>query len=74
MRRRDFIIVVAGSATAWPLATRAQEAERVRRIGVLDLFAEGDPEATAREAAFHETLAGLAWSEGHNVQIDLFLQ
>jgi len=62
------------SPTAWPLAARAQEAERERRIGVLGLLAEGDPESTAREAAFHETQAGLAWSEGHNVRIDLFLQ
>ena len=70
VRRRVAVI----ETPALPHAARAQEAERVRRIDVLGLLAEGDPDATAPEAALHETLAGLAWSEGPNVRIDLFLQ
>ena len=71
MRRRDFIIKgIIVSATAWPLAAGAQQAERMRRIGVLNLLAEEDPEAAARVALFRETLAGSGWSEGHNVRID----
>jgi hypothetical protein len=65
------------SAVAWPLSKRRRcraPRARVRRIGVLGLLAERDPEATEREAALHETLASLAWSEGPNVRIDLFLQ
>jgi hypothetical protein len=58
---------------ALPLAARRREVERVRRIGGLGLLAVEDPEPTAREAAFHETQAGLAWSEGPNVRIGLFL-
>jgi putative ABC transport system substrate-binding protein len=70
MRRRDFIKEVAGSAAAWPLAARAQNAERVRRIGLLAGLAEDDPEQIARTAAFRQELAGLGWAEGRNARVD----
>jgi putative ABC transport system substrate-binding protein len=69
MNRREFISLLAGSAAAWPLAARAQQGERVRRIGVLMAFAENDPEAKARMAAFRQGLAKRGWGEGRNVQI-----
>src|SRR4051812_7399647 len=71
MRRRDFITLLGGAAAAWPLAARAQQPERVRRIGVAMPFAESDPEMQARLAAFREGLQKLGWREGHNVQIDI---
>jgi putative ABC transport system substrate-binding protein len=71
MRRRDFIIkVIAGWAIAWPLAARAQQRERVRRIGVLMNFAADDPEAQARNAAFLQGLSELGWNVGRNARID----
>jgi putative ABC transport system substrate-binding protein len=70
MRRRDFIAGIAGSATALPLAARAQQPERMRRIGVLLGLAEDDPEAKARFAAFRQGLEKRGWSEGRNVHID----
>ena len=71
MRRRDFIKVIAGSAVAWPLAARAQQPERMRRIGVLMSLAADDPEGQARIAAFLQGLAQLGWTDGRNVRIDL---
>ena len=72
MRRRDFIKVVAGSAVAWPLAARAQQPERVRRIGVLmAALSANDPEAQARVAAFLQGLQELGWSVGRNATIDI---
>ena len=59
MRRRDFIKGIAGSAAAWPLAARAQQAERMQRIGVLMNTAVDDPEGQARFAAFHQGLQEL---------------
>jgi len=56
MRRRDFIAGIAGSATAWPLAARAQQGERMRRIGVLGILAEDDPQMKADLAAFRQGL------------------
>jgi putative ABC transport system substrate-binding protein len=67
--RRDFITLI-GSAAAWPLAARAQEADRIRRIGVLVALAEDDPEIKARLAAFRQGLEKRGWSEGRNVSID----
>jgi putative tryptophan/tyrosine transport system substrate-binding protein len=55
---------------AWPLAARAQQPERVRLIGVLSVFAKDDPEGTARDATFQQTLADLGWTVGRNVRID----
>ena len=71
MRRRDFITVV-GSAAVWPLAARAQQpADRMRRIGVMVGYAEDDPEAQTRLAAFKQGLLTLGWSEGRNLKIDV---
>ena len=70
MRRRQFIAGL-GSAAAWPLAARAQRAERVRRIGVLMGGDENDPEGERRYSAFRQALAGLGWTEGRNLRIDL---
>jgi putative ABC transport system substrate-binding protein len=69
IRRREFIITLGG-ASAWPLAARAQQTERVRRIGVLQLLAENDPETVARHAALENALQGLGWTVGRNLQID----
>jgi putative tryptophan/tyrosine transport system substrate-binding protein len=70
MRRRDFIKVIGGAAAIWPVAARAQQAERMRRIGVLMGYAENDWEAQAWVAAFREALQKLGWTEGHNIRID----
>jgi putative ABC transport system substrate-binding protein len=71
MRRRTFIALVSGAAVAWPLATRAQQADRVRRVGVLmGGVGEDDLDGQARIAAFLHGLAQLAWTEGRNVRID----
>jgi ABC-type uncharacterized transport system substrate-binding protein len=67
--RREFITLLGGAA-AWPLAARAQQGERVRRIGVLTGLAEDDPENQARLAAFRQGLEKRGWSENHNVRID----
>ena len=68
-RRRHFITLVGGAA-AWPLAARAQQGERVRRIGALMSVATDDPEAPARVGAFSQGLAELGWTIGRNVRID----
>jgi putative tryptophan/tyrosine transport system substrate-binding protein len=69
MRRRDFI-TLGCSATAWPLAARAQQPNRVRRIGVLMPLSETDPEGKTELAAFAEQLQKLGWTEGGNLSID----
>jgi putative ABC transport system substrate-binding protein len=68
MKRREFIAGLGGAA-AWPLAARAQQPERMRRIGVL-LSTANDPEGQARVAAFQQELLQLGWTEGRNVLID----
>jgi putative tryptophan/tyrosine transport system substrate-binding protein len=70
MRWRDFIKVIVGSGAAWPLAARAQQGERTRRIGVLMNLSETDSEGQARIAAFREGLNKLGWLEGRNIQIE----
>src|SRR5215472_11216233 len=65
MRRRDFIRLL-GSAAAWPLAARAQQRERIRRIGVLTLMTADDPRVTA----LAQGLQQLGWIDGRNVRID----
>ena len=71
MKRREFIALLGGGATVgWPLAARAQQGERPRRIGVLTPFSEDDQEAKAWLIAFQEGLQELGWAQGHNVSID----
>ena len=70
MRRRDFIKVVASSAMTWPLAARAQQPERMRRIGVLMAYAESDREGQADVEAFREELQKLGWTDGRDLRID----
>jgi ABC-type uncharacterized transport system substrate-binding protein len=70
MNRRDLITLLGGAAAAWPLAARAQQTERVRRIGVLAAYAENDPEAQARVVAFRQALQGLGWTEGRNIAME----
>jgi len=69
MRRRDFIQGIGGSTVAWSLAARAQQAERMRRIGALMNLAADDPEALGRITAFVQGLQQLGWSDGRNVRI-----
>jgi putative ABC transport system substrate-binding protein len=69
IRRREFITLLVGAA-AWPLAARAQQPERMRRIGALMSVAADDPEAPARVGAFSQGLAELGWTIGRNVRID----
>ena len=73
MNRRDVVSLIGSTvaASAWPLATRAQEGERMRRVGVLMSGGEADSEQLARVAAFREAFEKLGWAEGRNVRIDL---
>src|SRR5215470_11159063 len=68
MKRRSFTTLLGGAA-AWPLAARAQQSERVRRIGLLMASAD-DWEGQARVAAFKQGLQDLGWTEGRNIQIE----
>ena len=70
MQRREFITLLSGAAAAWPLVARAQQTERMRRIGVLVGLAENDPEMKARLAGFRQGLEKFGWSDGSNVYID----
>jgi putative ABC transport system substrate-binding protein len=72
VKRRTFIAGL-GSAAAWPLAARAQQPERMRRIGVLIGGDENDPESNRRYSAFAQALADLGWADGRNVRMDLRL-
>jgi putative ABC transport system substrate-binding protein len=69
MRRRDFITLL-GVAAAWPLTVRAQQADRMRRIGMLAALAVDDPESVARHTAFVQALQELGWTDGRNLRID----
>jgi len=69
MRRRDFIKGIAGSAIAWPLAARAQQPERIRRIGVLMGIGENDAGGQAEVAALKRGLQALGWTEGRNLEV-----
>src|SRR5262249_56536685 len=69
LKRRAFITLIGG-AVAWPLAARAQQPERMRRIGMLSNLAADDAEAQARNAAFLQALQQLGWTDGRNVRID----
>jgi ABC-type uncharacterized transport system substrate-binding protein len=70
VNRREFITLLGGAAAAWPLAARAQQGERMRRVGVLMNTAADDPIGQTRIAAFLQGLQQLGWSVGRNVQID----
>ena len=71
MRRREFISLIGGVAATWPLAARAQQAERMRRIGVLHSGAADDPHIQARNTAFLQALQQLGWTEGRNIRLDI---
>ena len=68
--RREFITLLGGAAASWPLAARAQQGDRVRRIGVLMPLDENDPEGKRRVSAFTQALAGLGWTDGR-LRMDL---
>jgi putative tryptophan/tyrosine transport system substrate-binding protein len=70
MRRREFITLIGGAAARWPLSARAQQSERVRRIGMLYSLAEDDSESVGRRAAFEQALKKLGWTNGGNLRID----
>src|SRR5262249_44484585 len=70
MRRREFMTLFGGAAVAWPLAARAQQREKVRRIGVLLNNAADDPESQRRMTAFVQGLQQLGWTDGRNVRIE----
>ena len=70
MRRRQFIALIGGGA-AWPLAARAQQPERMRRIGILTAQAENDPAIKGYLAAFTKELNSFGWSEGRNLRIEI---
>src|SRR5215475_4781198 len=70
MRRRDFIRIVVGSAAAFPITARAQQPDRIRRIGVLSGPAADDQDNKMRLGAFQQELQQLGWNDGHNVRID----
>jgi putative ABC transport system substrate-binding protein len=69
MKRREFITLIGG-VVAWPLAVRAQQTDRVRRIGMLIHYAQTDREGQARMTAFLDTLQTLGWSDGRNMRIE----
>src|SRR5215468_7281964 len=70
IRRREFIAGLGGAAV-WPLGARAQQGDRIRRIGMLMPYDENDPLAKPRLSAFTQALAGLGWTDGRNVRMDL---
>jgi putative tryptophan/tyrosine transport system substrate-binding protein len=70
MRRRQFIILLTGAAATRPVAARAQQPEPMRRIAVLTVLAEDDPENKARLGGFKQGLEGLGWSQGRNAHLD----
>jgi putative tryptophan/tyrosine transport system substrate-binding protein len=70
LKRREFITLLGGAAAAWPLAARAQQREKMRRVGVLMGMTADDPESQVRLAAFAQGLQQLGWSVGQNLQID----
>jgi len=70
IKRREFITLLGGAAAAWPLAARAQQGERMRRIGVVSTLQEDDPESVARRAVFEQAMQALGWTPGRNLRID----
>src|SRR5262249_47474929 len=70
VRRREFITLLGGAAAAWPLAARAQQGERMRRVAFLHPYTENDPEVLARVVAFRQGLEALGWTENRNIRIE----
>ena len=70
MRRREFITLLGGAAVAWPLKARAQQPERMRRVGLLLGSREDDAEGQASITAFRQRLQELGWTEGRNIRVD----
>jgi hypothetical protein len=70
MRRREFITLLGGAAVAWPVAARAQQRERMRRVRVLTPFAADDAEGQARLTAFAQALQQAGWTLGQNLRLD----
>ena len=70
MKRREFITLLGGAAAAWPLAARAQQGERMRRVGVLIPLAADDPQSQRRLTAFVQGLQELGWTDGRNIRIE----
>src|SRR5262249_48904661 len=70
IERREFSAALGGTAVAWPLAARAQQPERMRRIGVLMSYVESDTEAQQQAKAFSQSLAALGWTESSNITLD----
>jgi ABC-type uncharacterized transport system substrate-binding protein len=71
VRRREFISLLGGAVASWPLIARAQQPDRMRRVGVLFATGESDPDTPARIAAMRHELQSLGWSEGKNLRIDV---
>src|SRR5437660_1332230 len=69
--RREFVTFLGTAVTAWPLTARAQQGKGMRRVGVLSVSAEGDPEGNRRVSRFTQGLAELGWIDGRNVRLDL---
>jgi putative ABC transport system substrate-binding protein len=70
LRRREFVTLLGGAGAAWPLAARAQQSERVRRIGFLHDYNELDPDGRVQVVAFREALQKLSWTDGRNTLIE----
>jgi putative ABC transport system substrate-binding protein len=71
MRRRDFVKMIVGSAVALPFGARAQQAERVRLVGMLSILGSDDPEGQTRRAVFEQTLQQLGWTVGRDLKIEI---
>jgi ABC-type uncharacterized transport system substrate-binding protein len=71
VKRREFITLIGGAAAAWPLAARAQQGDRMRRLGILMAGAESDPKYQADVAVFREGLQKLGWVGGQNIRIEV---
>src|SRR5262245_45384006 len=71
MKRRKFIRFLSGATVAWPLATRAEQPGRMRRVGVITGFAENDPEGMAQLSGFIQGFQELGWTDGRNVRMDV---
>ena len=71
MRRREFITLLGGAAVAWPLAARAQSAEHIRLVGILNILGPDDPEAETRQAILAQTLQQLGWAVGRDLKFEI---